>query len=224
MIEVKPEVLEALRECCAYRAPIVMIDTGAGRVYHARLAAVTEECITVEVADPSEAPPEKTNCCVSFACRGESRAFFVRVLRHVQQPPPGLLRVNLEISSGPMGLEARMAFRVPVGTRQGVAVRLTLGDDTVLAPRPVDLSLTGILVEFEPHEDPHLAPGTRVEIELRLDLDSVRLNAEVVHRTMSRYGLYFPDVVHRGGISPPEALMRIVEILDKTWLQDQVRS
>ena len=213
----------ALRECCLYHAPAIILNVEAAAVcYHARLASLSSESISLEVAGETRALSKGTRCCVSFVHRGDSHAFFSNVVEYQQNPPPQLSHLVLEIPSQIVGIEARMAFRVPVEWKSKLSVRMTPKSGRAATPRAIDLSLAGILIEFTEQNDPNLPIGTETEIELRSGTDSVRLKAEVRRRVGRQYGLFFPEVVTRQGMVPPEPLKKIVTTLERHWLKGRI--
>jgi hypothetical protein len=97
-----------------------------------------------------------------------------------------------EITTKVIGTEARMANRVPIGKKPAPFARLSTQDGPILLPIPIDISLTGILVEFAAAEDPDLTPSEEADLELRLGDDTIHLRAELRRRDGHRYGLFFP--------------------------------
>jgi len=223
MTEMHTEVVEALRECSAYRAPVVILNAEASSVCHGRLTSMTENSVTLEVAGEVKPPPRISHCCVSFSFRGRSRAFFSRLLEFQQSTPPQPSHFLLEFPQELVSIEARISCRIPVARRHGLAIQVTVEEKMVLHPTPVDLSLTGILIEFSDAEDPDLPKGAKLRVSLQLGPDAVDLKAEVARRSRRQYGLFFPEVVTEHGLIPPAPLTRIVETIERSWLPARTR-
>lgn len=121
--------------------------------------------------------------------------------------------------------EKRLGFRVPLrplpnSMRESFEVTLKSGDHTAAA-FPVDLSLTGILVEVV---DLTLRVNQKLDATLCLDDDCVLLTARVVRRDGSLVALHFPTCVANGELDPPEGLLGIYRTLELEWLKSRTPS
>ena len=120
--------------------------------------------------------------------------------------------------------ERRLGFRVPLRplppeTRDALTVTLERRGISAAA-QPVDLSLTGILVEL-PEGD---FDGARsITVTLRRDGERARLRARVVRRNGALMALHFPSCVSNGELDPPEELLAIYRSLEQDWLKVRVR-
>ena len=83
----------------------------------------------------------------------------------------------------------------------------------------VDVSLSGIFLEFRASGDFQLPLGCLVSVQLSFDGDRVALSGEVRRRNHSGYGLFFSEVLQGGALRPPEALRAIVRKLEQRWLE-----
>ena len=223
MTTVQPEILEALRECCFLKAPALILNPESGVVCHARFAGVAPGTVKLELPGAATPPPKDSSCCVSFIQAPHRRAFFARVLEYQYKEPPESSLLSLEISSAMIGIEARMAYRVPIGKASELKVRLFAKGGRVLLPKPIDLSYTGCLIEFAPAEDPGLPTGTELKLQLISEKEFVDLTAEIRRRDGHRYGLFFPEVIGAQGIRPPEALRSMLENLERIRLREKIR-
>jgi len=118
--------------------------------------------------------------------------------------------------------ERRIGFRVPLlslppGTREQFQVCL-LDDAEVIPLVPVDISLTGVLVELPESMDPD--PVLRLRISF--DDDGCDVMASVVRREGALCALHFLDALRAGELDPPEALLGIFGQLEQAWLQSRV--
>ena len=65
-------------------------------------------------------------------------------------------------------VDLRQASRVTIERDSGLEIRVSTPDGQTWMPRPVNMSLIGILVEFAEDKVPNLPTGTRAEVEIRL--------------------------------------------------------
>jgi hypothetical protein len=118
--------------------------------------------------------------------------------------------------------ERRIGFRVPLlslpsATRE--QFQICLLDETETIPlTPVDISLTGVLVELPESMDAD--PVLRIRISF--DEDSCDLMASVVRRQGALCALHFLDALREGELDPPEVLLGIFGHLEQAWLQSRV--
>jgi hypothetical protein len=120
--------------------------------------------------------------------------------------------------------ERRMGFRVriaPLADAVRTSFRVTLGSGAESRTvRPVDLSLTGVLVEGQ---DLSLAPGTELPVVLDLDGRVCALTGVVVRAQRDLVALHFVECLQRGELAPPEQLLTIYRRLETAWLRSRVQ-
>ena len=219
--QLKPTVADVLQECCSDQAPAIILNVESATVYyHARMSFLMTRSVKLDLLEPVQEIRIGSHCCISFSCRGDSRAFVSTVLEYRPASESGPAELILEIPALLLGKEARAAYRVPVAMNSGLSVQaFSPGDRPVSRPTAIDLSIAGILIEFLPDVEPHLPIGAKIDLELRLGADVAQLSAEVRRRDGHRYGLSFPGVLTPRGPHPPEPLRRIVQALERQWLQ-----
>ena len=98
---------------------------------------------------------------------------------------------------------------------------LLLKEGRTIAADPIDLSVTGILIEFTKVSDPNLSRGAHIELELQLGVQVVRVKAEVRHHEGQRYGLLFYEIASRQGLNPSKPLQSIVTEVERLWLEER---
>ncbi len=206
---------EALAEACRQHAhAVILFEEDVAAYRHARLVLMSGHMIRIHVFEPTQELRVGTSALVFFSYRGESRAFFSTLVDHRLETSSVGAQLALRMPSELFGHEARRALRVPVDSSKGLSARVSLvRREGTLHAIPLDLSLTGILLEFGPEEDPELQLGTMVEVGLRLGEDEVTLPAEVRRRAGHRYGLMFAGIVKNETVHPPPALERIAAAL-----------
>ena len=117
----------------------------------------------------------------------------------------------------------RRSVRVPVaGQRLHVVVRAVTGPSW--NPAGVNLSTTGILVEFPPDVAPReLELGAELKVALRFETLAVMLDAEVKRRDRNQYGIAFALVVDNEVSFEPDPLRMLVAALELRWLAARAR-
>jgi hypothetical protein len=218
--------LAILRECCSHHAPAIILAIRDAKVYwRAELASVSGDSLTLRLLhEPARVPVRGTECCFSFNNQNDTHAIFGEVLDYSQKSPPEYSELVVKLRSGIMGSEARLAYRVSIALGSPLTVSLTTEDGCQWKPRAMDLSLSGISIEFGDQAIyPKYPVGSEVDLEIELPPDSVKLKGEVRRRSGPSYGIFFPGVVASHGYSPPPELKKIVSALEREWLQARFR-
>jgi hypothetical protein len=145
-------------------------------------------------------------CVASFAYGARPHLFTTRVRLVV--PEPDGARVVVERPRAIPCVESRIAVRLAVDPNAPLYVRVGTAAGPVDA-RALDLSLCGIRLELDGSRT--LASGERVEVELVLAEVQLRLRGIVRRVEAPRYGIYFPDAITEGQLTPPALLRHIVD-------------
>lgn len=216
MVLPEHDTTAVIRDCCSYGAPAIILNPESGVVCHARFASTSDDSIGFHLLEDVREFPKMKSYLISFSHGGNCWAFFAAILEYKRIPLTAAPYLTLKMSSGIFGVEARMTYRIPIETGSELILRLFSQDGTTLLPRPVDVSLTGILIEFGKVDDPDLPLSSVVGLEMQLANQTVNLKAVVKRRDGHRYGLFFQEVVTGHGIEPPASLRMIVDSLDRT--------
>jgi len=225
-IQLNPKIqdpVEILKECCRSQIQAVILTLQEKKVYyHARMVLVKGNSLSLRLTRKMMIAPARSSACYfSFTYMNKSLSFFSKVLEYHHNSPDKHAELILDIPSGIMRTESRLAHRVNVLPGSQLVVSLITDDGFNLSPRVRDVSLTGIGLDFTGKKtNPRLAVGSYVEIEMRLPPNEVRLSGEVRYRTGFRYGIAFTTVVTKDGIRPPPALKNIVSALEREWLRE----
>ncbi|MBW2560544.1 MAG: PilZ domain-containing protein [Deltaproteobacteria bacterium] len=118
--------------------------------------------------------------------------------------------------------ERRIAFRVAISRLTDLAVRVNFKGKT-WEVAPVDLSLTGILVQFLKTEIADIPIDAEVGIELRFDDKTAVLRGIVRRRQGNRYGILLANSLRNGELKPPETLIVIYKALERQWLRRRLK-
>ena len=152
---------------------------------------------------------------LSFVVGGEDGARVTITPRQVGQLEE-FLRLNAT-------RERRIGFRVPFSplkeeVRAGFHVQVQVRGKWVDVI-PVDLSLTGMLVEGKGLA---LPVHSRVDVQLQFNEISCPLAGEVVRREGQMVALHFTESISGGDLNPPEPLLAIYRQLEMEWLRHRL--
>lgn len=212
----RADVISVLNECSNSGTPALAIPIEIGVPCVTLFVSVSDHEVVLATASESM----ETNfcalcpCLVSFSHRGRTMAFLsqIRDWNHGTNPP----RLSLDLPTRLLAMEHRQHFRIPLRGDSDLEVRVSTQGGEIWPARPIDISVGGMLIEFP--DDPDLPTDEKLELDMRLGEESVRVTAVVRHRRGCRYGLVFSDG-HRGGEAQlPEELQRLVSALEGRWL------
>ena len=192
---------ELLKECCASRAPVTIIgdeDVHWGSFLH------FDVNLTLELLPGGD--PDFATSSIRAVCFGQppGSSVLLATVKHYDEHQGHLLLTSL---SPITRLERRRSRRIPVPVNCGLVVRLGR-EEQQWTPTPVDLSLSGLCVEFARDELAQPAVGSFVDVKLSLGDRALELQAQVVRQKKRSYGLCF---LHP--ISQP--LQQICELLER---------
>lgn len=117
-------------------------------------------------------------------------------------------RIGFRVPFSPLNLEVRAGFHVQLQVR-GQWVDVT----------PVDLSLTGILVQGK-----GLALPVRSQVGVQASFNELNcsLTGEVVRRDGQLLALHFTESISGGDLDPPAPLLAIYRKLEMEWLRHRL--
>ena len=223
MVTLQPDTISILRGCCSYRAPAIILDPELDLIWQARFESVSQESFTLFLLEKTSNSLKASRYFISFAYNGLCCAFFTGILEYQSDPHSPVSSLTLQLPSKIIGMERRMSHRISIGKKVVPLVYLYTTEGQTLHPKPKNLSLTGIMVEFDSVEDPDLLPPAEVGLELRLGDHAVQLKSLINRRDGHSYFLSFPEVISKDGVNAPQPLQKIVESLERTWIQERVR-
>jgi hypothetical protein len=208
-----------LAECCVFGCPASVLSPEVHLHSRARFAALSERRVVFNLFLDDTAIPFRqfVACSVGFTYHGRAH-FFSSLAQNSTLGSAVLPQLMLAYPGAIATVEARESYRVPLFRDTEIQAFLSHGENS-WAVHPVDLSMTGILVEFAGTGVPDLPVGTVTSLKLSIDADSCVLRSEVRNRRGDCYGLIFIDVVQSGELRPPEMLFRIVRAAELEWLR-----
>ncbi len=212
----RADVISVLNECSSSGTPALAIPIEIGVSVVTLFVSVSDDEVVLATASESM----DTNfcalcpCLVSFSHRGRTMAFLsqIRDWNHGTDPP----RLSLDIPTRLLAMEHRQHFRSPLRGDYDLDVRVSTQGGEIWPARPIDISVGGMLIEFR--DDPGLPTDAKLELDMRLGEDSVRVTAVVRHRRGCRYGLVFSDAHRDGAVQSNAGLQRLVTSLEGRWL------
>ena len=203
-----------LDDCCSNRIPALILNPELDLVFHAHFVSASEDTVAFHLMNDVARWLKASRLFISFSYNGSCCAFFAVILECQDKSSLSSPGLKLRLSSKIIGIESRMAYRVPIEDKFLLSARLFAKEGQVYLPRPIDLSFTGILIEFDETEDPDFSISDEFRLELRLDVHVIQLKAVVRRRDGHRYGLFFSEIVTKYGVNAPQGLRQIVGLLE----------
>jgi hypothetical protein len=218
-------VTETLRECVTRRSLALVLDLETERVSKAEFVAFSGERITLDTFhDKSDSYPVASLCAVAFVYGDCFYVFLAGVLGFHERPGPEPSQLELEVPLQIAASKGRIRYRVPVFKDAGLEIHVIIAGHRPLRAQALNLSLTGILIEFAEVTDPHLPVGAGLHLTFGLGDQGVSLEGEVVRTHGHQYGIAFRDAGGAVIPDPPEPLGRIVRMLERRWLRERIRT
>jgi hypothetical protein len=164
------DVAPVLRECVARRTLALVLDLETEWLSKAEFAAFSDRSIMLEVFHATaDCYPSASLASVAFVWGEQTRMFLAPVLGFHGRPAPEPSTLELEMPLEIASAMAQIRYRVPVFHDSGLDVKVIPDDSPRLVrAQAVNLSLTGILIEFAEGADPHFPVGAGLTIALSL--------------------------------------------------------
>lgn len=199
---------ELLKECCANRAPATII--GDEETYWGSFLRFDDDLILelLPGAEPSFVPSS-----IHAVCFGEPSKSSV-LLAKVKRYDDACRQLLLTSLSPITKLERRRLRRLQVPANCGLVVRVDR-EGQQWAPKPLDLNMGGVRVEFPIDRVPELEVGAAVDVKLKMGHQAAELPAKVAHQDEDSVGLTFLQPV-------PQSLQRIYELLERGAPKTQI--
>ncbi len=197
-------VLGRLRAACASDTNASLMAAHMSLSCAGRLRSASQDGVVVEVPNPptSDVTLLGSTAAVSFPV-GTMVAGFVAEIVGVKLDPAGSLLATVALPAALQLNDRRSAVRIPVPR---ATLTATIVDDQSRYPaRAVDISLTGILLEFDTRVPDPVAVGRSVALTLALGEHTVAVEADVCRRDRNRFGLRY-----RSDDGPPKGLARVI--------------
>lgn len=205
----KNAALETLRALSETSTPVSMMAAHMALSCAGHLRAATPDGVEVRLPHPPRSPLQGALVALTFPLGGKSAGFTGPVTR-VREHSDRSLGVTLMVPDRLQLGMRRASVRVPVPSQtMGTAI---LHGESLQPVVAIDISLQGILIEFREGEVPDIEEGHRRMVALKLDGQSVLVEAEVRRRDGPRYGMAFIVREER-----PAKLVAIVTKLQYLW-------
>ncbi len=208
------------------RKPATLTSGRTGDIFQGRFRACSSQpaFIEIELLDSNPVPTLEPgdNCTVIFADGFRTTLFVSPILAFDSRRNP-LPALRVSVPDQLEKTEARHTFRVPLDPKAKLEVSLRT-HHRVWHPRPLDISVGGVLVQMPLHSGGELTEEDDLIIDLTVGTQSLSLEAFAQHRWGPFYAIYFSEVLRRlrrGDTSVPERLLHLVDELEKSWLADQ---
>jgi hypothetical protein len=213
-----------LQSLCEQRRPVTLTAGLPGRILKGRFrfCSGSSGFAAIELFDlPEDAQIlECTPCTVLFADGARSTLFISEIITldtENHQLPVLRIRIPLQTASA----EARNNLRIPLERKTAPSL-VVRAPDQIWRPRPLDISIAGMLVELPEGESFPVADLEELEIEIAKDGLRTVIEGFAQHRWETFWILYFSDVLRslrHGDPEVPEQLQMIIDVLETEWLK-----
>ena len=119
--------------------------------------------------------------------------------------------------------QRRKAFRVPLRVARDLSAVLEYQEISSIV-KPVNISLTGILVGFDKDDAYDLPIGSEVNLTLKFQSETAKISGKIVRRDGNRYGIFFLNSSAGGNdLHAPGSLRKMVRKLERDWIRKRVK-
>jgi PilZ domain len=210
------EVVSTLKECCALnlQAAVTTVEPGNSARAHFISVGVNGVALDLDDAMPPGLRPASA-CVVTYSMNGKVFLFLSRLGDCSQREASGPVRMTLDLPDNIALADLRGAVRVPVAEECGLQVQVEVSMYATDRSKVLDISKSGILLEYEPGATPDMAEGDIAKICLKLGEQVAEYTAELRHLEGGRCGFMFiePDEPI-DAVQQEEALQDILEDVD----------
>lgn len=182
--------LARLQAACAANTPMSLLAAHMSLPCAGRLHSATVDGVIVEIENPPTLDFSLVGCtaAVRFPV-GQHVAGFVEPITSRESLEGGRLRVTVALPRRLHFDERRSAVRIPVP--RGTLRAAVVDDDGRRPIVPIDISLTGMLVEVDASRRDAIGLGQSLTLELSLGEQTLRVEAVVCRRDRDRLGLRY---------------------------------
>ena len=217
------QIVSTLNEQCARLNTARVITSDLGLLCQARFSTISAETVTLALFDSPQTALflPLSQCVVSFHSGNRHCVFLSLVVDFKQDETLQVGQLVLRIPSDIVAAESRHAFRVPLSSDTELRVRVVAENGRAWNPQPINICITGILIEFPVDDVPGFQIGERLQVELRLDNHVVQMLGFVRRCDGRGYGLIFPEAIQGTELDPSVTLRTIVNTLERNWLRSR---
>lgn len=182
-------VVPLLQVACNSDTPVAVMAAHMSLSCSGRLRSVSTAGVVVEIPNPPDGVLLGSTAAVTFPSNDGTKGF-VSPITTVETGPAGETLATLALPDRLRAGTRRSAVRVPVppGTLTALLVQ---GDGVRGKVRPVDISLSGILIEMDALRAQRLEVGAAVSLRVALGSFELLLSCEVRRKDGRRLGLLF---------------------------------
>ncbi|MBV1861898.1 MAG: PilZ domain-containing protein [Nannocystaceae bacterium] len=206
-------VLPMLQVACLSKTPVAVMAAHMSLSCTGRLRSASGEGVVIELPNPPDGTLLGSTAAVTFPS-GAGTKGFVSEVTAIDKAPEGDTLATLALPDQLRAGTRRSAVRIPV-PRDTLVGAIVQGDGVRGNVVPVDISLTGILIELDALRAQRVALGTRLSLRIALESLELLVPCEVRRKDGRRLGLLF---VTDG--PPPKQMAKIMWRLQ----QDQLLS
>ncbi len=196
-------VLPMLQVACLSKTPVAVMAAHMSLSCTGRLKSASPEGVVIEIPNPPDGTLLGSTAAVTFHS-GDGTKGCVAEITGIDKTPDGDTLATLALPAQLRAGTRRSAVRVPVPPDTLVAA-IVLGDGVRGTVLPVDISLTGILIELDALRAQRVRVGMQLSLRIALSTVELLLKCEVRRKDGRRLGLLFAT-----DGPPPKRLTKIM--------------
>ncbi len=196
-------VLPMLQVACLSKTPVAVMAAHMSLSCTGRLCSASSDGVVLELPNPPDGTLLGSSAAVTFPS-GDGTKGFVSEIIAVEKPPGGPTVATLTLPEQLRAGTRRSAVRIPVPP-ETLTAAIVHGDGVRGTALPVDISLTGILIELDALRAQRVAVGAQISLRIALGSLELLLNCEVRRKDGRRLGLL---IVTDG--PPPKRMAKIM--------------
>ncbi|MGH1347571.1 MAG: PilZ domain-containing protein [Nannocystales bacterium] len=196
-------VLPVLQVACLSKTPVALMAAHMSLSCTGRFRSASSDGVVVELPNPPDGTLLGSSAAVTFPSGGGTKGFASEVIG-VDKTPEGETLATLALPEQLTAATRRSAVRVPVPPDTLVAA-VVQGDGVRGNVVPIDISLTGILVELDALRAQRVSVGAHLSLRIALGSLELLLQCEVRRKDGRRMGLL---IITDG--PPPKRMAKIM--------------
>jgi len=180
-------VLPVLQVACLSKTPVAVMAAHMSLSCTGRLCSASSEGVVVELSNPPDGTLLGSSAAVTFPS-GDGTKGFVSEVTGVDKTAGGDTIATLALPDQLRAGTRRSAVRIPVPP-ETLTAAIVQGDGVRGPAVPIDISLTGILIELDALRAQRVAAGAHLSLRIALGSVELLLECEVRRKDGRRLGL-----------------------------------
>lgn len=206
-----------VQECCQRKLPAMVVVPDTGMTCKGTFDRTTPDMVLLSATkEESLAYRPQSVCFIVFSLEARGFMFPASVLDRNIHPAATEKHITLGFPEYLVAMEIRQWFRITVPRNTALAVHVLDPGGAVLKPRALNISLGGILIDFDEGACPSVHEGGSLRMKLTHEGTTIKFNAEVRRRQETEFGLAISSDTH-----DTQDYRQIVTAVEREWLQQR---